>query len=101
MPAVMGIRRGGGDGNFGAGSLLWDRTMKISEIINEPRAIGGKVIKCLKCRLTSYNPNDVEYRYCGYCHCYLEEADPALVRDATLEAWARSKGTGGSGVSGG
>lgn len=25
-------------------------------------------IKCLKCGKTSYNPNDVKYKYCGYCN---------------------------------
>lgn len=25
-------------------------------------------ITCLVCNMTSYNPNDIEYRYCGMCH---------------------------------
>lgn len=32
--------------------------------INWPR----RSITCLVCGLTSYNPNDVEARYCGHCH---------------------------------
>ncbi len=27
-----------------------------------------KTIKCLKCKRTSYNENDIEQLYCGYCH---------------------------------
>ncbi len=25
-------------------------------------------IKCNTCNRTSYNSNDVNYKYCGYCH---------------------------------
>jgi ribosomal protein L37E len=25
-------------------------------------------ILCLCCGLTSFNPNDVEHKYCGFCH---------------------------------
>lgn len=25
-------------------------------------------IRCATCGLTSYNPNDVAHRYCGFCH---------------------------------
>ncbi len=28
----------------------------------------GDAIKCLICGMVSYNPNDVEHRYCGNCH---------------------------------
>jgi hypothetical protein len=27
-----------------------------------------KTITCYRCGMTSYNPNDVLYRYCGNCH---------------------------------
>jgi hypothetical protein len=30
-------------------------------------ARGNKWIRCLRCGLTSYNINDVLYRYCGHC----------------------------------
>ncbi len=30
----------------------------------------GKSIKCLICGLTSYNPNDVENRYCANCNVF-------------------------------
>ena len=29
-------------------------------------------ITCPHCKLTSYNPHDVKYRYCGNCHIFLE-----------------------------
>lgn len=30
-------------------------------------------IKCLTCNLTSYNTNDIRYRYCGYCHVFHDD----------------------------
>ncbi len=27
-------------------------------------------IKCLICGFVSYNPNDIEHRYCGNCHFF-------------------------------
>jgi hypothetical protein len=30
----------------------------------------GKFIRCLVCKRRSYNPNDIEHRYCGSCHQY-------------------------------
>lgn len=30
-------------------------------------------ITCPRCRWTSYNPNDVEQRYCGHCHMFHED----------------------------
>lgn len=35
----------------------------------------GKAITCLRCNITSHNPNDVKYRYCGKCRRFL---DPAM-----------------------
>jgi predicted nucleic-acid-binding Zn-ribbon protein len=29
-------------------------------------------ITCPKCGVTSYNPNDIEQRHCGYCHQFPE-----------------------------
>lgn len=31
----------------------------------------GRSITCLCCGLTSHNPNDVAYRYCGGCHRFM------------------------------
>jgi len=42
------------------------------EIIDAPDAAAGKAIKCLQCGMTSYNPNDVEHKYCGNCHIFHE-----------------------------
>jgi RNase P subunit RPR2 len=33
----------------------------------------GKSITCNKCNMTSYNPNDIKYKYCGNCHEFLED----------------------------
>ena len=36
-------------------------------------SLDGKTITCVKCRKTSSNPNDVEKRYCGFCHVFHED----------------------------
>ena len=28
----------------------------------------GQAIKCQQCQRTSWNPDDVRYKYCGFCH---------------------------------
>lgn len=43
--------------------------MKTYEILRD-----GKAIKCLICGKISYNPNDVFWRYCAYCHTFHELA---------------------------
>ena len=30
-------------------------------------------ITCLKCQMTSHNPNDIEQKYCGRCHIFHED----------------------------
>lgn len=40
--------------------------------MNEP-TVDRPSITCPRCRRTSYNPNDVEQRYCGFCHRYLDD----------------------------
>ena len=37
----------------------------------------GRRITCLTCGLTSQNPHDVEQRYCGSCHRWHDEPEPA------------------------
>ena len=29
---------------------------------------GREGIRCRRCTLTSYNPNDIQQLYCGFCH---------------------------------
>lgn len=38
----------------------------------------GRSIRCLACYRTSHNEHDVNMKYCGYCHKYLE---PELICD--------------------
>lgn len=38
---------------------------KTFEIVTKNELQG---IKCLCCQMISYNPNDIEYKYCGNCH---------------------------------
>lgn len=33
-------------------------------------------ITCLRCKATSYNPNDVEQHYCGRCHVHHDDLWP-------------------------
>ncbi len=35
----------------------------------------GSSITCHRCRKTSYNPSDIHFRYCGYCHQFFESAN--------------------------
>jgi hypothetical protein len=37
----------------------------VSDAVN-----GLKGIRCKICNLTSWNPNDVEQKYCGNCHIF-------------------------------
>jgi uncharacterized protein YjbJ (UPF0337 family) len=39
----------------------------------ETDAFGNRWIKCLICGLGSYNPHDVEQRYCGACHAFHDD----------------------------
>jgi hypothetical protein len=36
----------------------------------------GLAIKCLSCGRVSHNPHDVQNRYCGHCHKFLEDGHP-------------------------
>ena len=36
----------------------------------------GESIQCLVCGLRSFNPNDVENKFCGHCHRYHVGIDP-------------------------
>jgi hypothetical protein len=33
----------------------------------------GKSIKCLRCWRTSFHPEDVRNKFCGYCHRFHED----------------------------
>jgi protein-arginine kinase activator protein McsA len=35
-----------------------------------------KAITCKRCKLTSYNPHDVEHRFCGHCHTFHDDIYP-------------------------
>ena len=45
---------------------------KTYEIIPIEGLHGPGAIKCLKCGMTSYNPNDAMHKYCGNCHEFHE-----------------------------
>lgn len=40
---------------------------KMYELITKD---GQQGITCLKCRMTSYNPSDIKYLYCGNCKIF-------------------------------
>ena len=39
-------------------------------LIGEDQA--GRFIQCLLCGARSYHPKDIEHRYCGHCHRFLD-----------------------------
>jgi hypothetical protein len=44
-------------------------------------SVDGRVsITCKRCKRTSYNLNDVEQRYCGYCHVFHDDIWPPARR---------------------
>lgn len=43
-------------------------------ILESGEGLGGMAITHKVCGKTSHNPNDVLYRYCGFCCEYLEAA---------------------------
>jgi hypothetical protein len=44
--------------------------MKTYEVIK-----AGAAIRCLICGLTSWHPDDVRFKYCGYCHNYHDQME--------------------------
>lgn len=34
---------------------------------------GQSYIECLTCRMRSFNPNDIQHKYCGRCHKFHDE----------------------------
>jgi hypothetical protein len=50
-------------------------------IIGETKE-GYKYITCKKCGMTSYNINDVEHKYCGNCHEFL---DMPYIKEESVE----------------
>jgi hypothetical protein len=53
----------------------------------------GRTIRCLRCNLTSHNPNDVEQRYCGHCTLFHESGADVLLDHNTPLAPAPPFGT--------
>ena len=47
--------------------------------------LGGRAILCLVCRQMSYNPNDIEHKYCGFCHQFHSDLE-AMFSEEGLEA---------------
>ena len=52
----------------------WRETeyQQMVELLNK-RATLPDSITCLHCGKTSYNPNDIREKYCGYCHRFSTE----------------------------
>ena len=45
-------------------------------ILDEVRAMSGKVFICLRCGAKSYNPTDVLYRFCAQCGEFHSDTPP-------------------------
>lgn len=57
-------------------------------ISGETYRLLGRAIQCLKCGRVSWNPNDVAYLYCGYCHQFHDSS--------AVEPWIDNPVVGGS-----
>jgi hypothetical protein len=61
----------------------------------EPEAELGAVsrnlasITCPVCGMTSYNPNDIEWGYCGNCHAYTGVVNPLMKAKRFIEEETR------------
>lgn len=49
-----------------------------------------KSITCPVCHMVSYNPNDIEWGYCGNCHAYTSPVNP-LMKAKRMVAEAKAK----------
>lgn len=45
---------------------------------------GQPFIRCLRCRLASFHPKDIEQRYCARCHRW-HKANPDALRGGKAE----------------
>ena len=51
----------------------------------------GRAIKCLVCRMTSHNPNDVAFRFCGNCNRFHDHDQGPRIDRELAETPARRK----------
>lgn len=56
---------------IGGEGLTVEKTTPVYTILR--RADGTLAIRCETCLRTSFNPDYVKYKYCGYCRRFLEE----------------------------
>lgn len=55
-------------------------SLKLRQAGEERRAtLPQASITCPRCRLTSYNPNDIEHKYCGNCHQFHADMETVTV----------------------
>jgi hypothetical protein len=61
-----------------------DGTARLHEVLhgNEPDLPS---FTCPQCHVTSYNPNDVEWGFCGNCHAYTGYVDPLMKAKRFIE----------------
>ena len=43
---------------------------EVKYLLTKSEKTGQDGITCLTCKRTSYNPNDVQNFFCGYCHIF-------------------------------
>jgi hypothetical protein len=46
---------------------------------------------CPICGMTSHNPNDEKYRYCGSCHLFMDDVELFFDIDKLREAFREGK----------
>jgi hypothetical protein len=47
------------------------KTMEIGSALD-----GKPSFVCPRCRAQSFNPHDIEHRYCGRCHMFIRDSEP-------------------------
>jgi hypothetical protein len=62
----------------------WDGRTSGCPFLMPPRYPGTASITCPVCNKTSYNPNDIENGYCGYCHAYTGVVNPQAVAERVI-----------------
>lgn len=57
-----------------------DRPVSLGFVIDKD-ADGGEYIRCSRCGRASYNPNDMKFKYCGFCHVHHEVQGPKTANE--------------------
>jgi|HubBroStandDraft_3_1064219.scaffolds.fasta_scaffold01525_13 hypothetical protein len=59
----------------------WRQAPELCELLAKSLEIGSALkgtpsFVCPRCRAQSFNPHDIEHRYCGRCHMFIRSSAP-------------------------